>query len=117
METELRKLACQMFSRMGYRIANRPDDGVYLTLINPDGKLELVICKQQSEPIELHHIYSLELEMKRLKAVCGFFWAPEGFTNESVDWVKHRSIVLADRFEIGRFVDCAQVKGSSLLES
>lgn len=116
-EPELRQLAIQMYSRMGYRIANRPNEGMYLTLINPDGKLELVACRHQPTLLELHHIYSLELEMKRLKAVCGFFWAPEGFANEAVDWVKHRSIVLADRFEIGRFVDCARAKGSHLLES
>lgn len=115
-ENELRHLATQVFCRMGYRIADRPDGAPYLTLINPDGRTELVACNQQPEPIELHHIYSLDLEMKRTKADYGFFWAPAGFSNEAVGWVKHRSITLADRVEIGRLVDCAHAKGSRLLE-
>jgi Restriction endonuclease len=115
-ENELRQLAIQVFCRMGYRIASRPDEAPYLILINPDGRTELVACNQQLEPIELHHIYSLDLEMKRTKADYGFFWAPAGFSNEAVGWVKHRSITLADRLEIGRLVDCAQTKGSRLLD-
>ena len=117
LDGELRQLAVQVFSRIGYRIAARTDEGAYLTLINPDGKLELVACKQQPAPVELHHVYSLDLEMKRTKAVCGFFWAPVGFTSEAMDWVTHRPIVLADRLEIERFVDCAEAKGSRFLES
>jgi hypothetical protein len=101
---------------MGYRIANRPDEAPYLILINPDGRTELVACNQQSEPIELHYVYSLDLEMRRTKADYGFYWAPAGFSSEAAEWVKHRSITLADRLEIGRLVDCAHAKGSRLLE-
>jgi hypothetical protein len=115
-ENELRQLATRMFGRMGYRIADRPEGAPYLTLINPDGRTELVACNQQPEPVELHQVYSLDLEMKRAKADYGFFWAPAGFSNEAVEWVKHRSITLADRLEIGRLVDCAQAKGSRLLD-
>lgn len=116
-EDELKELAIQVFSWMGYRRVRRTTDEVYLTLINPDGRLELVACKQQPEQIELHHAYSLELEMKRTKAMRGFYLAPAGFTGEVVDWATHRSIVLADKSEIGRLVDCARTKGSRLLES
>jgi hypothetical protein len=115
-EGELRQLASKYFSRIGYRITGGADGGVYLTLINPEGRIELVVCKQESRPIELHHIYSLELEMRRTKAVRGFFWATGGFSGETIDWVAHRSIVLADTAEIGRFIDCAEAKGSRLLE-
>jgi len=115
-ESELRQLAIRTYLRIGYRQANREEEGIYLHLLNPDGRIELVACKQQPDPIALHQVYPLELEMKRTKAVRGFFWAPAGFTGESIDWVVHRSIVLADRIEIGRLVDCAQTKGSRLLE-
>jgi hypothetical protein len=115
-EDELRQLAIQIYSRMGYRIANRENVKEYLQLINPDGRIELISCKQQPDLIELHHVYSLELEMKRTKAARGFLWAPAGFTSEAIDWVAHRSIVLADQLEIGRLVDCARAKGSRLLE-
>ena len=115
-ESELRQLAIQTYSRIGYRLATRENADIYLRLINPEGKIELVACNPQSEPVELHQVYPLELEMKRLKAVRGFFWAPAGFKDESIAWVAHRSIVLANRIEIGRLVDCAQTKGSRFLE-
>ncbi len=115
-ESELRQLATRTYSRIGYRLSARENADMYLRLINPDGKIELVACRQQSEPIALHQVYPLELEMKRVKAVRGFFWGPSGFTDESMEWVVHRPIVLADRVEIGRLVDSAQTKGSRFLE-
>jgi hypothetical protein len=115
-ESELTELAVQTYSRIGYRLANRGNADMYLRLINPEGRTELVACKQQAEPVELHQVYPLELEMKRVKAVRGFFWAPAGFTDECIEWGAHRSIVLADRIEIGRWVECAQIKGLRWLE-
>jgi hypothetical protein len=115
-ERQLMQLAIQTYARIGYRLVPRKDTDLYLHLINPDGRVELVACRQQAEPIELHQVYPLELEMKRVKAVRGFFWAPSGFTDESIEWVIHRSIILADRIEIERLVDCADTKGLRLLE-
>ncbi|HJR81507.1 MAG TPA: restriction endonuclease [Anaerolineales bacterium] len=114
-EEDLKQLAVQIYIRLGYRIT-RGSDGLSLKLINPDGGIELVACKQQPDLIKLHHVYSLELEMKRVKAVRGFFWAPEGFTSDAREWAVHRSIVLADGPEIGRLVDCAHAQGSRFLE-
>ena len=115
-ESELRQLAIRTYSRIGYRLSKRDQAGVYLHLLNPDGQIELVACQQQADSIALHQVYPLELEMKRTKAVRGFFWAPAGFTDECIDWVTHRSIVLANGMEIGRLVDWAEAKGSRLLE-
>ena len=115
-ENDLRQLAIQTYSRMGYRVLNRLEEGVYLHLINPEQKMELVACKGQSDLVALHHVYSLELELRRTKAVRAFFWAPAGFTGESIEWAAHRPIVLADQFDIARLVDCARSKGSRFLE-
>jgi hypothetical protein len=115
-EGDLRQLAVQTYSRMGYRVVEPQSEGIYLYLTNPERNAELVAYKQQSGPVELHHVYSLELEMRRIKAVRAFFWAPAGFTEDTVEWAAKRSIVLADEPEIGRLVDCAQSKGSRLLE-
>ncbi|HSL42144.1 MAG TPA: restriction endonuclease [Anaerolineales bacterium] len=116
-EDELSQLAIRAFSRMGYRQANRKDTEAYLHLISPDGMIELVVCSQQPDPVALHHVYSLHLEMKRTKAVRGYFWAPAGFTDDCREWTVNRSIVLADQLEIGRLIDCAESKGSRLLEN
>ena len=115
-EDGLRQLAIQVYSQMGYRIANREAEDGYLQLINPNGMIELIACKQQPDLLELHHVYSLYLEMNFTKAVRGFFWAPAGFTSEALGWVLHRPIVLADGDEIGRLADCAHLKGSRFLE-
>jgi hypothetical protein len=115
-ESEWRQFVIRTYSRIGYRLARRDQTALFLPLINPDGNLELVAWKQQSEPVALHQVYPLELEMKRLKAVRGFFCAPAGFTEECIAWAAHKSIVLADRVEIGRLIDCARTKGSRLLE-
>jgi hypothetical protein len=101
---------------MGYRIAHREGEAGYIQLINPDGRIELVACKKQPDLLELHHIYSLQLEMNRTKAVRGCFWAPAGFTSDAINWVAHKSITLADGHGIGRLVDCAHAKGSRFLE-
>ena len=115
-EDDLRRLAIQVYSRMGYRIARAEDGAHLLRLINPDEKFEIFACQQEPDLLELHHVYSLYLEMKRTKAVRGYFWAPAGFTSESINWAAHRSIVLADQHEIGRLVDCSHTNGSGFLE-
>lgn len=115
-EDELRRLATQVYSRMGYRIVRREDTTKLLHLINPNDEYEIMACKQQPDVLELHQVYSFHLEMKRAKAVRGYFWAPGGFTSEAINWVAHRSIVLADWLEIGRLVDCDHAQGSRFLE-
>ena len=115
-ESELRQLAIRIYSRLGYRLADRKVEGAYLHLINPEWQLELVAYKQQPDPLALHHVYSLDLEMNRIKAVRAFFWAPTGFTDECREWVVNRPIVLADHLEIERLIDCSQSKGLNLLE-
>jgi hypothetical protein len=115
-ENELRRLAIRTYSRMGYLISDEGKADVYLKLINPDGRVELVACQKLPEPVKLHRVYSLQLEMKRMKAVRAFFWSPCGFTSEAIQWAMPRQIVLADPLEIGRLVDCAAIKGSTVLE-
>ena len=115
-EKELRRLAIRTFSRMGYLISDEGKADLYLKLINPDGRVELVACQKLPEPVKLHHVYSLQLEMKRMKAVRAFFWSPCGFTSEAIQWAMPRQIVLADPLEIGRLIDCAALRGSTVLE-
>jgi hypothetical protein len=115
-EDELRRLAIQVFSRMGYRIARSEEGAKLLRLINPNEKFEIFACQQGPDLLELHHVNSLYLEMKRTKAARGYLWAPAGFTSESIHWAVHRSIVLADQYEIGRLVDCSHANGSRFLE-
>ena len=100
---------------MGYRVLNQKI-GEYIQLMNPDGKIELVACIKQSGQVQLHQVYSLALAMRLTKAVRGFFWAPSGFTNESIAWVAHRTILLVDRREMERLSGYAARNGSHWLE-
>lgn len=115
-EEGLWRLVIRTYSRMGYLVSHKGKVDLYLKLINPDGRVELVACHKQPEPVKLHHVYSLHLEMKRMKAVRTFYWSPCGFTSEAIQWAMHRQIVLADPLEIGRLVDCASTRGSGVLE-
>jgi len=115
-EGTLRILAMQLFGRIGYGVLNKEDDEGYVRLMNPDGHLELVACKQQADPLEIEHLHELDLELKRTKAVQGFFWAPGGFSEEATHWTKQQPIILADRYGIGHLIDCVLAHHSTLLE-
>ncbi len=40
----------QLFARIGYNILNRDKDEGHVRMLNPQGQLELVACKQQERP-------------------------------------------------------------------
>jgi hypothetical protein len=115
-EGALRILAMQLFSRIGYGILNRDEDVGYVRMLNPQGKLELVACRQQSAPLELEPVFEFDKDIKRDGAVQGHFWAAGGFTSEACDWASQRSILLADRQGIGQFIDSVIAHRSALLE-
>lgn len=115
-DDELRHLAVQVYSRMGFIVINKDGGDDYVRMINPEGSIELVACKQQPNPVEIKKIYNLHHEMRKEGAVRGFFWSLEGFTSEAIYWARQKPIVLADQDEIGRLVDCAHENGSNLLE-
>jgi hypothetical protein len=115
-EGALRTLAMQVYSRIGYGILNRDDEEGWVRMLNPVGQLELVACKQQDKPVGIGDIHELHLEVKRVEAVKGFFWAPGGFASEAMYWKGQRPIVLADRFDIGRLIDCVLAQGSNILD-
>lgn len=114
----LRILAMQLFSRIGYAILNRDEDeeNVYVRMVNPDGELELVCCKQQATPIEIGHLYQFRQDIQADGAVRGHFFAPGGFTPEAIHWAGQKPILLADRYGIGHLVDCVQAHRSRLFD-
>ncbi len=116
----LRFLAIHTHARMGYHVINQDEDDEaedYLRLRNPDGGLELLAYAQQTGPVEIRAVYALSLAVKQENALCGYFWAPGGFSAETIHWARHKPIVLAGQHEIGHLVDCVRANGSALLES
>ena len=112
----LKQLAVDVYLQMGYRIiaqgcALKRD--ICIKLINPEGRSELVYCKQWLEPVGLRLVQNLKAVMDQDRAVRGFIWAPGGFSAEAISWVQDKHIVLADNYEIGRLVDSVQKNNSN----
>ena len=106
----LEKFAAQVFKQMGYRVVHTGqsgDHGVDVHLINPNGQVELVQCKQWSKPVGEPEVRDLAGAMVHAHAVCGYIFAPGGFSQKAMNWAKGKNIILADDHEIGRLVESA----------
>lgn len=111
--TQLEKFAAQLFKQMGYRVAHTGqsgDHGVDVHLINPNGKAELVQCKQWRKPVGEPEVRDLAGAMMHEHAVRGFIFAPGGFTQAARAWARGKNIILADEREISRLVESAYGK-------
>lgn len=115
-EGALRILAMQLFARIGYNILNRDKDEGYVRMLNPDGQLEVVACRQQQLPLDIQSIYEFQQDLRRDNAVKGHFWATSGFTEETLHWASQKPIMLADRQGIGQFIDSVLANRSRLIE-
>jgi HJR/Mrr/RecB family endonuclease len=107
---ELERFAGQVYARMGYRVIHTGrtgDHGVDVKLVNPDGQVELVQCKQWNRPVGEPELRDLFGAMGHERAVRGFIWAPGGFSDAARRWARGKPIVLADSREIGRLVESA----------
>jgi len=106
---ELERFAAQVYSKMGYRVVHTGrsgDHGVDVRLINPNGQVEIVQCKQWNSQVGEPDVRNLVGSMVHEKAVRGYLWAPGGFTVEARWWAKGKPVVLMDEREIGRIVGC-----------
>ena len=115
-EGALRILAMQLFTRIGYRILNRDEDEGYVRMMNPQGQLELVACRQQSAPLDIQPVYEFVMDLKHAGAVKGHYWAAGGFTAGAAEVASQRSILLADRDGIGIFIDSVHAHDPKLFE-
>jgi hypothetical protein len=107
-DEELEKFAAQVYAKMGYqaqRTGQTGDHGVDVRLINPEKQIELVQCKQWKRPVGEPQVRDLYGAMAHAKAVRGWLWAPNGFSEAAKRWAKKKPIVLVDDGEIGRLIE------------
>lgn len=107
---DLEKFSAQIFKKMGYRATvsgQIGDHGVDVRLINPNGQIELVQCKQWNRPVGEPEVRDLLGAMVHEKAVRGFVIAPNGFSVAARQWAKGKPIILVDDKEINRMVQSA----------
>lgn len=108
----LNNLAKQVYSEMGYTLVEDAEADpleFIIKLHNPIGEIEMVLCKQASEPLGLAYISNMQIILNLNEAVRGFIWAPGGFASNAVHYASGKPIILADNLEIGRFVDCCNL--------
>ncbi len=107
---ELERFAAQVYAQMGYQVTHAGrlgDEGADVKLLNPEGQVELVQCKQWNRPVGEPDVRDLYGAMRHERAVKAFLWAPAGFTPAAVRWAKGKPLVLADNREIARLVESA----------
>lgn len=108
--TGLEEFAAQVYKQMGYTVrhtGHSGDHGIDVFLVNPNGQVEIVQCKQWNKPVGEETVQKLLGSIKHEKAARGYLWAPRGFTAPARNWAKDQPIVLADNEEIGRIVESA----------
>jgi restriction system protein len=110
---ELERFAGQLFKQMGYKVklvGKSGDHGVDVRLVNPNGQVELVQCKQWHKPVGEPEVRNLAGAMVHENAIRGFIFAPGGFSQAAQRWARNKHIVLADEVEIRRMVESAYAK-------
>jgi hypothetical protein len=110
----LEHLAARIFTRIGYHVYalhTGNDLDWQLKLVNPEGQLELLFCKQKDHPLGLREVSNFHAAMIREKAVRGFIWAPGGFSNAALYWTNTKPIVLADSTEIFHLIESILPQG------
>jgi restriction system protein len=106
----LEEFAMKVYTKMGYqarRTGQTGDHGVDVRLINPEKQIELVQCKQWRKSVGEPQVRDLYGAMAHAKAVRGWLWAPNGFSEPAKRWAKGKPIVLVDDEEIGRLIESA----------
>lgn len=104
----LEKLAARVYRQMGYRASLTElsgDHGVDVHLIAPNGQVELVQCKQWSDPVGEGVVRDFIGAMVHERAVRGYIWAPGGFSRPARQWANGKPVRLMDNNDIGRLVE------------
>ncbi len=104
----LEKLALQVYKRMGCSASlteTSGDHGVDVRLVNPNGQIELVQCKQWNRPVGEPEVRDLMGALVHEKGVKGYIWAPGGFSTAAKQWAKNKPILLMDNVAIGKLVE------------
>jgi HJR/Mrr/RecB family endonuclease len=112
-ETELEKFSAQVFNKMGYKVkltGETGDHGVDVSLVNPNGQIEIVQCKQWNKPVGEPQIRDLYGAMQHEKAVRGWLVAPRGFSEPAKKWIKGKAIELIDDEQIGRLLQSVPIR-------
>lgn len=103
---ELEELAAATYNRLGYKNVKHTgrhsstDGGVDVWMLNADGNVEIVQCKQLSQRIDRTELIKFAKTMRQQHAVKGHYWAPGLFTQPAIDYAQENDILLYENDEI-----------------
>jgi hypothetical protein len=104
---DLDRFVIQLYHRLGYRTfhqeCNTNGEKIHW-MINPDGEIELIQCIQRDTLIGLREVCDLQERLSVLGAKECTLWAPGGFSQDAVFWTHGKSIQLAGRQDLNRWV-------------
>ena len=86
---------------MGYNIFDHYGSsglGCNIKLINPEGQLELLYCKQEQNPLELQEVSNFHAAVIRVRLYVGSYGLRVD-SSAAHYWTKRKPIVLADSKE------------------
>jgi hypothetical protein len=110
---ELEELAAKVYERLGYRNVKHTgghastDGGVDVWMLNSEGHVEIVQCKQLSSRVDRPEIVKFADTMRKQHAVVGHYWAPNEFTQPAIDFAGEHKIKLYEQKDIMKLVDRA----------
>lgn len=111
--SDLEELAACVYHRLGYRNVTHSgqhastDGGVDVWMLNQQGYVEIVQCKQLQEPVHRTALIEFANVMRKQHAVQGHYWAPSGFTGPAFDYARQHNISMFDAKQIQLMVDKA----------
>mgnify|MGYP002713108813 CR=1 FL=1 len=104
----LEDLAARVFSLLDYRNVKHTggsnDGGVDVWMLNKQGQVEIVQCKQKAKRVSRPELIAFAKSMKQHHAQKGHYWAPKGFTQPAIDYASERNIKLYESADIRRLV-------------
>lgn len=108
---ELEELAANVFHRLGYKNVKHTgahsstDGGVDVWMLNSEGHVEIVQCKQLRNRVDKRELVYFMKTMRQQHAVKGHYWAPSGFTQPAIDYATLNQIELYEEPRIRRVVE------------
>ena len=108
---ELEELAANVFHKLGFRNVKHTgahsstDGGVDVWMLNGEGHVEIVQCKQLRNRVDKSELIYFAKTMRKQHAVKGHYWSPSGFTQPAIDYAASNNIELYEEPRIRRIVE------------
>jgi hypothetical protein len=108
---ELERLAIYVYSRLGYKnvkhtgLHSSTDGGVDVWMLNEQGHVEIVQCKQWRARIGRGELIEFAKVIRQQHAEIGHYWAPGGFSHPAVEYAEKNGIKIYADYGIRKLLE------------